>query len=129
MQRRRDRFSISFSIAYVRVCEWVRGEEGATRPKPEILEKALAHARRMEDFYIIRKIHEAQGTWKILNETPTPRDCLPPPSLIAYEEDDRITKRFRRISQTKPYSALMPSEAELLDEELDLFLLDTTTWE
>lgn len=140
MQNPKDRYSISFSIAYVRVCEWVRGEPGATRPKPEILDKALTHAKKLEDLFIIGKIREAYAIWENVNKTPTPRDYHPPPSEEAIELEAQLTKRFRVFRRpsaevkvfrtgsspskppTAPYALSMLDEEEKLDYELDQLL-------
>jgi len=90
-----DPHPIDHSIAYSNVCSWANGESQAKRPKPEILDKALKHAQFLEDFHIIRKIREAYAIWGNVNETPTPRGCLPPPTPQAIEVDEELTLRFQ----------------------------------
>jgi len=110
--------SISFSIAYVRVTEWANGEIGACRPKPDILQKALVHAEKLGDAYLIEKIYEAQALWESVDRTPTPRDVLPPTTLLAVEEAGKLLDRL----QTQPYAVTNLSEGECLDIELDRYL-------
>lgn len=130
------RHSISFSIAYVRVCEWARDPDTHRRPKPDILDKAVAHARKLGDTYILQKIADAYEVWETVNETPTPKDCHPKSSQAAQEEADRITdkirtiqKRVRKRQLTQPYSLISLSEAERVDLELEQFLQDMSIWD
>ena len=112
------RRSISFSIAYVRVCEWVREPDLNPRPKPDILEKALDHAERLGDPYIIEKIQECYDHYKEVESTPTPK--LPGPTPESIRESREITGKIRQ--STEPYSLLDPDESRRLDAELDDFI-------
>lgn len=120
-QRRPGRArSISFSIAYVRITEWVKDSRKFHRPRPDILQKALEHAEHLGDDYIVQKIQEAYAIWEDVDEMPTPKDSHPPTTLIAVEEARRLMIGLR--SQTQPYSIMMTSEADQLDLDLDLLM-------
>lgn len=69
----RKAYSISFSIAYVRVCEWAREPEIYPRPKPEILDQAEIHAERLGDDHILTVISEIRAYYEKVNSTPTPK--------------------------------------------------------
>jgi len=105
--------SISFSIAYVRVCEWVREPHNYSRPKPDTLEKAKDHAKRLNDAYILAKIQECYKYYKKVEITPTPK--LPEATNVANRVSREVTRKIRQATQ--PYSA--PTLTEQTDKELD----------
>lgn len=71
---RRGAPTISFSISYVRVCEWAAHPEKFSRPSETILSQAKEHALRLGDNYILRKIDEAKTEWLLVDKTITPKD-------------------------------------------------------
>jgi hypothetical protein len=72
--RRKHRpISISFSLAFVRVCEWAREPNKHTKPDPETLEEAEVHALKLGDVYILEKIEEIRAYYRLVDGTPTPR--------------------------------------------------------
>lgn len=72
------RRSISFSIAYVRLCEWASSPDIYNRPAPEILNRAEVHAIDLEDAYILEVIKKCRLFNKNIDKTPTPK--LPRPT-------------------------------------------------
>lgn len=112
------RRSISFSIAYVRVCEWAREPEHYSRPKPDILEKAREHAERLGDYHILEKIQECYDHYREIDNTPTPK--RPGATAIAEAISDEIAMKMRQ--NTEPYSLHVPEEMSKLDQELDDFI-------
>jgi hypothetical protein len=73
-QPRRATPTISFSISYVRVCEWAAHPDKFSRPSETILAQAAEHALRLGDKYILGKIEEAKTEWLLVDKTITPKD-------------------------------------------------------
>lgn len=115
------RRSISFSIAYVRVCEWAKDPENFPRPKPDELDKAVDHAKHISDSWILEKIQECRAYYAKVESTPTPK--LPRPTPEAERTAKGITRKIRR-QQTLPYSIEFLTESERLDWELEQLLAD-----
>ena len=127
------RNSISFSIAYVRVCEWAKDPIENIRPKPDVLDQALEHARRVGDPYIIEKVHEALRVWEEVTETPTPKELHPKTSASAEFEVARLTAKLEALKEKLPNSfysnnaIVVPkrfTSAAALDRMLEEFLLE-----
>lgn len=117
--RNNFRRSISFSIAYVRVCEWSREPWFYSRPGLEVLDNAEIHAKYINDQHICNKIQECRVFYQKVKNTPTP--LMPVPT---YEADRISTAINIRPSRpiTVPYSLEFLTEDEKLDRELDLIL-------
>lgn len=113
-----NRKSISFSIAYVRVCEWVKEPKKFSRPKPDELEQAKTHAIELEDVFILKKIQECQEYHRLNENTPTPK--LPKPTPEALRVADETSKQLRLQSKTSGLDRL--ARDAQIDKELDDFL-------
>lgn len=90
------RRSVSFSIAFVRVCEWVNNPINHYRPTPEILAQARIHAEQLGDHFILEQIEEIEAANFVRDTMPTPK--LPPPGEAA----PMTIKTFKRKG-TRPF--------------------------
>lgn len=109
MTASKKRYSISFSIAYVRMCEWSKDPLLYPRPKPAELDDAEVHAMELGDQYILDKIAEIRKFNKKVEDTPTPE--LP-----------KATKTATDIGSKRLYTGVQPVSAEALNEQLDEML-------
>lgn len=113
-----DRYSVSFSIAYARVCEWAQNPKEHERPRSDTLEKAKEHANRINDPYILSKIRECENYYVAIETTPTPK--RPSSSTEADRISKEIAGQMRRITQ--PYAISYATKEEWADTELDQLL-------
>jgi hypothetical protein len=125
--RARSRFSISFTLAYTEVCDWVRDGEGLLpRPSPETFRLADNHARRIGDGWLQNRIRAAQSEDADRDHTPTPR--RPGGSPEAFRVSEALAEYARR-AYGLPYSLrgsdlTEPISQVTLDHQVDELLAE-----
>jgi len=91
--------SISFSIAYVRVCEWAKNPIEHERPIPELLNQAADYADSISDKYILKKIEEARAEWMLVDKTITPKEFPSGKHKIETPEPFRLLDKTPKVTE------------------------------
>ena len=96
--------SVSYSISYVRVCEWAQHPDEYSRPQIETLQGAIEHAQKIGDDFILQKIEEAKLEWENVEQTITPQ-----PFAKAHRERNRNSQAIitPKVNDTPKTSAKM----------------------